>query len=423
MAIMNTELTVETLRQPFDLLIVGAGPAGLAAGFEAASRGARVLIVDEAPESGGRLWAQKHKKPTGYSDGAAEANELIAQAESAGAAILTGVMAWGLFRDNKHGWFMGVCPVSQDGPDCPAGIKARSVILALGAVQRPLVMQGWTMPGVITAGAAQTMVNRHGVLPGKRVLCVGFDPLCLAAADAMAKAGAEVIGPVLPPDNGLQFGAVTPQAAVKEMARLADWAPSPLLSALARIGGALPGVAAQVYPSAGIGVGGFKPQPKRAALELMGNGRVQRARLSALSSGGVSLPESGFEYEVDAVVTSAGLRPLTDLAQVGGCPLVHIPQLGGWTVLHGPDMQTPQKGLFAAGSSTGVEGAAVAQAQGRLAGLSAAGYLGLLADNALQSALAKARQEIDSARDGSLPFTADIKAARARMAECWSNRA
>ena len=139
---------------------------------------------------------------------------------------------------------------------------------------------------------------------------------------------------------------------------------------------------------------------------------------------GKGAPVSGgtSEYEVDAVVTSGGLRPLTDLAQVGGCPLVHIPDLGGWTVLHGPELQTPLAGVFVAGSSTGVEGAAVAQAQGALAGLSAARHLGLMDDQAWQSAAAKAGREIESARETALPFTADIRSARRRMAERWSSQ-
>jgi sarcosine oxidase subunit alpha len=419
---MNTELLRDIANKPIDLLIIGAGPAGLAAGFEAASSGARVLIVDEAPEPGGRLPAQKHKKPHGYSDGAAEALELITRAESAGAKFQTGVTAWGLSWDKEHGWFAGICPVDRVTGSCPAGIKARSVILALGAVQRPLVMPGWTMPGVITAGAAQTMVGLYNALPGERVLCVGLDPLCLAAAEAMAGAGAKVLGPVLPPDNGLQFGPVTPRAAIQELARLADWAPSALLSAMARMGAKMPELAARLYPSSGLGIGGFKPQLKKAALELMGNGRVRAARLAHLDSQGSAMPGDDIQYEVDAVVTSAGLRPLTDLAQVGGCRLVHIPQLGGWTVLHGPDQQTPREGLFVAGSSGGVEGAAVAQAQGRLAGMAAAHYLSLMDENTWMTAADQARQEIDSARKDSLPFSEDINAGRSRMADLWASQ-
>ena len=417
---MGTELLVEIARQPVDLLIVGAGPAGLAAGAEAALLGAKVLILDEAPQPGGRLPAQKHKKPGGYSDGAAKAEELISRAGSAGAAVQAGVTAWGLSRDGGQGWFVGACPVDNTGESYPAGIEARSVILALGAVQRPLVMPGWTMPGVITAGAAQTMVNLQGVLPGKRVLCVGIDPLSMAAAEAMAGAGAEVLGPVLPPDNGLQFGPVNPQAAIMELARLADWAPSALLAVMARAGALMPGIASRVYPRAGFRMGGMRPLLKRAALELGGNGRVGRARMAELNPDGSTRPGTEFECEVDAVVTSGGLRPLTDLAQVGGCPLIHIPQLGGWTVLHGPELQTPLSGIFVAGSSSGVEGAEVALAQGRLAGLAAANYLGLLDGGAWQSASAKAKKEIESARTEALPFTADIKAARAQMAEQWS---
>ena len=417
---MTSNAGAAEFKQNCDLVIIGAGPAGLAAGAEAARAGAKVIILDEAPEPGGRLVAQRHHQPNGFSDGPAEVNQLVGQAAAAGATIRTGVIAWGLSWENGAGWFVGAAPADPTAGQSPAGFFAPTVILALGAVQLPLVMPGWTNPGVVTAGAAQTMVNRYNLAPGRRVLVVGFDPLSLAAAEAMARVGVEVIGPVLPPDNGLQFGPVRPVPAMADMGRLAGWAPSAWLGLAARAAGLIPGLAARLYPTGGIDMGGFRPQLKRAVVELSGNERVNRARLVDLDANGRPRPGREKTLTIDAAATSAGLRPLTDLAQVGGCRLVHLPQLGGWTPLHGPNLETDRAGLFVAGSATGVEGAAVARAQGRLSGLAAARRLDLINEADWVAAADKARQEIALARSEALPFSPDIRAGRARMAELWS---
>lgn len=418
---MTTDRSADQFKQSLDLVIVGAGPAGLAAGAEAARAGAKTVILDEAPEAGGRLKAQRHRRPGGFSDGAAEVDRLVGRAEATGVVIKTGTIAWGLSPENGTGWFVGAAPADPTVGKSPVGFFAKTVILALGAVQLPLVMPGWNLPGVLTAGAAQTMVNRYNLSPGRRVLAVGLDPLGLAAAETMARAGAEVIGPVLPPDNGLQFGPVKPVQAMTELGRLASWAPSALLGAAAKAAAIGPGLAARLYPTRGIDLGGFRPQVKRAAVELTGAGRVNRARLIDLSADGRIKPGREETLAVDAVVASAGLRPLTDLAQVGGCRLVHIPQLGGWTPLHGPNLETDRPGLFLAGSASGVEGAAVAQAQGRLAGLAAARRLGLINETDWVAASAQARREVALARNEALPFSPDIEAGRAGMAALWSD--
>lgn len=418
---MTADRSADRFKQSFDLVIVGAGPAGLAAGAEAAGAGARTVILDEAPEAGGRLLAQRHRRPGGFSDGAAEVNRLFDQAEAAGVVFKAGTIAWGLSPENGGGWFVGAAPADPTAGKSPVGFFAKTVILALGAVQLPLVMPGWNLPGVLTAGAAQTMVNRYNLSPGRRVLSVGLDPLSLAAAEAMAHTGAEVIGPVLPPDNGLQFGPVKPIQAMADLGRLAGWAPSALQGAAAKAAAISPSLAVRLYPTKGFDLGGFRPQLKRAAVELSGAGRVSRARLIGLSADGRIRPGREENLEVDAVVASAGLRPLTDLAQVGGCRLVHIPQLGGWTPLHGPNLETDRPGLFLAGSASGVEGAAVAQAQGRLAGLAAARRLGLINETNWAAASDRARQEVALARKEALPFSPDIEAGRAGMAALWSN--
>ena len=122
---------------------------------------------------------------------------------------------------------------------------------------------------------------------------------------------------------------------------------------------------------------------------------------------------------MDIVITSAGLSPLAELLQVAHCPLVYVPDLGGWVPVHSETLETPLEGLFVAGSVTGIEGAAVAEAQGRLVGLTTAGYLGLVKNAILETETARYQAGISVARKNSIPFLAEIKKGRDIMARHW----
>ena len=403
-----------------DIAIVGAGPAGLAAAAELAAHGASVVVLDEAPIPGGRLPSQIHPAPgrldgsaSQWSDGATRAAELIDAAEQAGARIMCGTSVWGIFS----GWYLAVAPTDQRSTanDLPAGFNARAVIIATGAAQKPLVMNGWNLSGVITAGAAQTLINVYHVLPGKNAAVVGLDPLSLAAAQLMSKAGATVHGIVLPPPNGLQTGPVSPAAGIRTLARFSDYAPSRPVALIGKIAGKLSRLAAALYPGSGVEFDGIRLLLRKAALAVHGQNHAEQIEIGGLAADGRITSHQTKKLPVDVVITSAGICPLTDLVQVSGCPLVHIPDLGGWVPVHNQDMQTPLKGLFVAGSITGVEGSEVAEELGRLAGVSAASYLGLVSAPGANEAVKKYQAAVQSARKRSLPFLPDIEKGRSQL--------
>lgn len=153
----------------FDLIIVGAGPAGLSAAIEAAKRGLRVIVFDENAKPGGQLFKQIHKffgskehkaKIRGIKIG----EELLKEANECGVRVELNSIVVGLYMDKE---------VTVKRNDEIIHYKADAVIVATGASENMVTFDGWTLPGVIGAGAAQTMMNLHSVKPGNRVLMLG----------------------------------------------------------------------------------------------------------------------------------------------------------------------------------------------------------------------------------------------------------
>ena len=407
-----------------DLVIVGAGPAGLAAAAEVGRQNGNVVVLDESPQPGGRLPSQIHRAPRSaghgngsWSNGAAKAETLTSEAQNAGAGILCGVSAWGIFPD----WYIGTAPTDSSRPmsDCPAGFEARAVLVAAGAGQNPLILAGWTLPGVITAGAAQTMVNVHRVLPGHKAVIIGIDPLCLAVAQLLGAVGAEVLGVFLPPANGLQPGPTSPKAAIQALSEFSAYAPGFLMALAAKAGKYMSTLAAACFPQRGLKIGGFPLMLRQAALSISGSERVEAVKIAALSSDGHLISGSPKQLPADIVITSSGLSPLVELAQVAGCPLHYFPEMGGWVPVHSDRFETLQPGLFIAGSISGVEGAGVAEIQGRIAGLAAADYLKLADRQVLRREIHKHQKNVIKARQAAIPFYPRIEAGRARMNRIW----
>ena len=153
----------------YDLIVVGAGPSGLSAAIEAAKRGLKVVVFDENEKPGGQLFKQIHKffgskehkaKIRGFVIG----EELLAEAAKAGVDVELNSTVIGMYQHKEI--------VVKKGEEI-FHYKGDAIIIATGAAENMVTFEGWTLPGVIGAGAAQTMMNLHGVKPGNRILMLG----------------------------------------------------------------------------------------------------------------------------------------------------------------------------------------------------------------------------------------------------------
>ena len=174
-------------RDSYDVAVIGAGPAGLAAAATAVEAGLSTLLLDENAGPGGQVWraiastpvVERGRLGADYWAGA----DLVQAVCASGAEIIQRATVWSLDRHLEIG-------VSVGGTS--AFVKARRVILATGALERPFPIPGWTLPGVMTAGAAQTMLKSSALVPDGRTVIVGQGPLLWLLAAQFLRLGGRI---------------------------------------------------------------------------------------------------------------------------------------------------------------------------------------------------------------------------------------
>lgn len=339
-----------------DVAIVGAGPAGLAAAIEAARAGAKVTVFDENLAPGGQLFKQIHKffgsrEHLAGTRGFQIGRLLLEDARKAGVDIRMGTAVYGLFEPMT-------LALSTGGESWTC--RAKSIVVATGAIENTLAFPGWTLPGVMGAGAAQTMINVNRVLPGKKVLVVGSGNVGLIVTYQLMQAGAEVVG---------------------------------IVEALGKIGGY--GVHSAKVRRAGVPI-----MLQHTVKEAWGERRVQGATIAAIDAKFQPIPGSEQRVEVDTICLAVGLTPLSELLVMSGVGFGWDSGLGGHIPLHGRNQETTRPGIFVAGDVTGVEEASSAMEGGRLAGVAAAQYVGVLAEGPAETRKAGIRERLDALRSG-----------------------
>lgn len=452
---MNADFAVD---HAVDLAVVGAGPAGLSAAIAARRLGLSVTVLDEAPRPGGRLLCQLHEDPSKPPGrrlwvGRKVAADLVGEAVDAGARLLMSAPVWGFFEGETPtdpagataapaagSWLVmvgggGLRP-NVDIPAAanpPAQVQARAVLIATGAAEQPLPVPGWTMPGVVAAGAAQVAVNQWHARPGNRAFIIGMGPLAFTTAYALTMAGVQVVGLANPPPGALAGDQAVPANVISELSRLAHLAPSRLLRAagpLAR-SAAVAKAAAALYALPLVKVWGAPVMLRHAAVEVCGSGSepgsgavsVSAVKVMRQRPDGSLVAGSQREVQADLVCLAGGLSPLAELSAAAGCDLAFVAELGGYMPVHGPFGQTTVPGVYVAGNATGVESAPVAIEQGALTGQAIALLLRGRGEDEVWAITGEARSRISAARrQASLQFRPGIQNGREAMARLWRDK-
>ncbi|ANY69006.1 sarcosine oxidase subunit alpha [Paenibacillus sp. BIHB 4019] len=395
-----------------DLIIVGAGPAGLSAAVVAAEHGLAVTILDEFPEPGGRMLGQFHEEKGHWWVGKQVAHHLIEQCCALGVRIRCGVSVHGMWKNDQH-WVIR----TSDG-----SITAANVLLATGGAEIPQPSSGWTLPGVMSIGAAQVMANVHFVKPGRRGLIIGVNVLAMAIARELSISGVSIAAIVLPSQSPLSGTDALPKENAEKLLSLSHLAPS----AFMRMGGRaahslkMAGVVSHFFPRRGIKLWDIPLKLRTAAVAINGKDQVESVTLADVNGRGETIAGSEREEAVDFVALAGGLYPLAELASVAGCPFVYMKELGGHIPLHSEAMQTSMAGLYVAGNITGVESALVAMAQGQLAATSICKEVGLLGEQS-DTKLAEAKQKVQQVRASALiQFHPGIPKAREQVYKMWA---
>ncbi len=340
----------------YDLIIVGAGPAGLSAAVEAARRGLAVVVFDENEKPGGQLFKQIHKffgskehraKIRGFNIGA----QLLDEADKAGVEVRLNATVIGLYQDKEI--------VVKTGEEI-CHYKGDAVLIATGAAENMVTFPGWTLPGVIGAGAAQTMMNLHGVRPGKRVLMLGSGNVGLVVSFQLLQCGCEVVA-------------------------LVDAAP--------RVGGY--GVHAAKVARTGVP---FYLSHTIVAAE--GEECVTGVTIAEVDSSFAFVPGTEKHFDVDTICLAVGLSPMSQLLKMAGCQMEDNPKRGGQTPICDALGMTSVAGIFAAGDVSGIEEASSAMIEGRMAGIAVAHYLGYVDLQERDRELSELNGALDGLRQG-----------------------
>ena len=353
----------------FDVAVVGAGPAGLAAAGEAAAAGARVVVIDSSEQPGGQFWRHR-SEAAGVVDGGElhhgwreylELRRAFDAGIAAGTILyLPATSVWMASRRaelnaaaNGTGraalaFTLRLAPAHGGGSSETPTVYASALVLATGGYDRQLPVPGWQLPGVMAAGGIQAFGKQNGMLPGKRFVIAGTGPFLLSVAAGIAHQGGIV-------------------AAVLESSNLMGWLPRAHRAA---------GVPAKALEGVEYTAAMLKHRiayrPRTVITEILGQDRVTGVRTARVRSDGAVV--AGSEREIDGIDTVGlgwGFTPQMELpVQLGAGTRQDVD--GSLVATVDEDQRSTVSGLFIAGELTGVGGAALAVLEGRVAGRTAA---------------------------------------------------
>lgn len=362
---MTPIASIEQLAESYDLLVVGAGPAGLSAAARAAELGLTVLLADENPAPGGQIYRAVTTTPVknrailgeDYWRGA----DIVARFERSQAAYAPRCTVWSIGPgETAPGTFeLGL---SLDGK--ARIISARQVILATGAQERPFPIPGWTLPGVMTAGAAQITLKSAGAIPSGRTVIAGCGPLLYLLAGQLAAAGCQI-------------------------AAVLDTTPSANRS---KALGAIPDFLRSPYLAKGLKLMLTARRKLRfvsgvTSLTATGSGKLTTVQFEQVGRAGT--------IACDALLLHQGVIPSVNFSNAAGCAHDFDTEQHAWVPRVDAWFASTVPGIAIAGDGAGIGGAESAALRGEIAAFGAASRLGKLNEAERDRQAAPVRAELE----------------------------
>lgn len=325
-----------------------------------------VLVIDEAPKPGGQIYRQLPAafRPT---DAAIlgrdfqRGQQLLAETTGLPIRFIGGTTVWGSFAPR-------VLEVTTE--ERAWQISAQAIVLATGAYDRAVPIPGWTLPGVLTVGGAQTLIKSQRIRPGRRVLLAGTGPLLLVVASQMAKSGVEIVAVADP----VPMRALIPHtpALLRGWRLMKDGVGYKLTLAKACVPWIAPAILTRIE----------------------GDGEVERATIATVDRDWRPVRGTEQTFEVDTVCMGYGLLPSIELLRVLGCEVRYHDEADAWLPERTIDGETSVPRIFAVGDGAMVAGAMVAAEEGRIAGLAVARLLGRLSHDQADGAMIAPRKRL-----------------------------
>ena len=340
---------MSALEHTLDLAVIGAGPAGLAASVTAADAGLKVAVLDLGERVGGQYWRHtaqelETEQPGPFHHDWKRFVRLRARFSGhvdAGLIInLARHSVWSLEREDS---LNVIRATSDERRQLPRTVRATAAIVATGAHDRHVPFPGWTLPGVMAGGGAQSLLKGSAVAAGRRAVVAGTGPFLLSVAEGLLSAGVDVVE-VVEPNTPWQ---------------------------MVRHARAMPVGVAKLPEAIGYGRrllrDGVRVSTRQAVIAAHGQEKLRSVTIARVDANWCVVPGTQREVECDLLTVGYGFTPQVELPLAAGCATALGPD-GSLVIATDTAGRTSVPGIYAAGETTGVGGADLALIEGCLCG-------------------------------------------------------